>query len=217
MIYGLMDLLLIGLMLSSMALLISSRLTFYVRAVALQGVLLGLLPMLSHGDFTLRVLLLAVGTVAIKSVVFPLLLLRVVRNAGVRREIEPYLGYGASLFAGILLLLFSLWLNTKLTLPRPTPAGLVIPTSFFMIMIGFLIISSRRKAITQVLGYIVLENGIYAFGAILVPDASLLVELGVLLDVFVAVFVMGIIIFHISREFDHIDTDRLAQLRDWSP
>jgi hydrogenase-4 component E len=59
-----------------------------------------------------------------------------------------------------------------------------------------------------------MENGIYAFGVALLLDQPVLVELGILLDVFVAVFVMGIAIFHISREFDHIDTRRLSSLAD---
>ena len=75
-------------------------------------------------------------------------------------------------------------------------------------------IVSRRKALSQVLGYLVFENGIYIFGAGIAYKAPLLVELGVLLDVLVAVFVMGIAIFHISREFDSIDTTRLSSLRD---
>ena len=62
-----------------------------------------------------------------------------------------------------------------------------------------------------------LENGVYLFGIGVVRGTPMLVELGVLLDVFVAVFVMGIAIFHINREFDHIDTDRLTVLRDWTP
>jgi hydrogenase-4 component E len=68
--------------------------------------------------------------------------------------------------------------------------------------------------VSQVLGFLVLENGIFTFGVGLVQELSLLVELGVLLDVFVAVFVMGIMIFHISREFDHLDADRLSTLKD---
>jgi hydrogenase-4 component E len=71
--------------------------------------------------------------------------------------------------------------------------------------------------VTQALGYLVMENGIYVAGMVLVPDSPLLVELGVLLDVVVGVFLMGIVIFHIHREFDHIDTDQLATLRDWRP
>jgi len=65
----------------------------------------------------------------------------------------------------------------------------------------------------QTLGYLAMENGIYAFGLAFAVEEPLLVEMGVLLDVFVAVFVMGIAIYHISREFDHIDTDRLSALR----
>jgi hydrogenase-4 component E len=83
-----------------------------------------------------------------------------------------------------------------------------------MIFTGLFLIVSRRKALMQVLGYIVLENGIYAFGVALVVESPLLVELGVLLDVFVAVFVMGITMFHLSRAFDDIDTDQLAMLKD---
>ncbi len=73
---------------------------------------------------------------------------------------------------------------------------------------------SRSKAVTQVLGYLVLENGIYCFGLGAAPRSPALVEMGILLDVFVAVFVMGITIYHINREFDHIDTDQLISLKD---
>ena len=88
------------------------------------------------------------------------------------------------------------------------------PAALFTILVGLFLIVSRRKALNQVLGYLVLENGIYAFGV--APGAAsvpLLVELGVLLDVFVAVFVMGIAIYHINREFDHIDADQLDRLK----
>ena len=81
------------------------------------------------------------------------------------------------------------------------------------VLVGLFLIVSRRKAITQVLGYIVAENGIYALGVALVGGVPLLVELGVLLDVFVAVFIMSIAAYHISREFDHIDVDQLDRLK----
>ena len=81
-------------------------------------------------------------------------------------------------------------------------------------MVGLLLIVSRSKAVMQALGYLAMENGIYAFGLAFAVEEPLLVEMGVLLDVFVAVFVMGIAIHHISREFDHIDTDRLSALKD---
>jgi hydrogenase-4 component E len=89
-----------------------------------------------------------------------------------------------------------------------------VPVALFTSLVGLFVIISRRKALTQVLGYLVLENGIYTFGVGLVQNTPMLVELGVLLDVFVAVFVMGIAIFHINRQFDHIDTDRMVLLKD---
>ena len=92
-----------------------------------------------------------------------------------------------------------------------------MPAGLFTLWAGLFLICARRKAVTQVLGYIILENGIFALGVVLVKESPFLVELGVLLDVFVAVFVMGIIVFQISREFDHMDADRLAALKDTAP
>ena len=88
------------------------------------------------------------------------------------------------------------------------------PVSFFSVFAGLFLIVSRKRAVSQVLGFLVMENGIYTFGVGVVTGTPLLVEAGVLLDVFVAVFVMGIIIFHINREFDHIEGDRLSTLKD---
>src|SRR5207249_4545442 len=110
----------------------------------------------------------------------------------------------------------SLWLAGRLALPSPTISPLVVPVALFTMLVGLFLIVSRRKALTQVLGYLVLENAIYAFGVGLVEGTPMVVELGVLLDLFVAVFVMGIAVFHINREFDHIDADRLSTLRDWA-
>lgn len=91
---------------------------------------------------------------------------------------------------------------------------MLIPGAMFTILTGLFIVVSRRKALTQVLGYLVLENGVYVFGSSLAVEEPLLVEMGILLDVLVAVFVMGIVIFQINREFDHIDTDKLSVLKD---
>jgi hydrogenase-4 component E len=114
-------------------------------------------------------------------------------------------------------LVAALWLSSQLPRPSIPISSLAVPVSLFTMLAGLFLIVSRRQALMQVLGYLVMENGIYAFGVGLVQGTPMLVELGVLLDVFVAVFVMGIAIFHISREFDHIDTERLRTLRDWTP
>jgi hydrogenase-4 component E len=139
------------------------------------------------------------------------------RDAVGRRDVEPFVSYTVSLLIGTASLGVAFWLSQRLPLPVAPPASLLLPVALFTIFAGLLLIVSRRKALTQVIGYLVLENGIYVFGVGLVQGTPMLVELGVLLDVFVAVFVMGIALFHINREFDHIDADRLAVLRDWAP
>jgi hydrogenase-4 component E len=116
--------------------------------------------------------------------------------------------------SGVALLGVCFLIARPLHLPEKVQAGILIPVAMFTVIIGLFIIVSRKKAITQVLGYLAMENGIYAFGAAFALQEPLVVEMGVLLDVFVGVFVMGIAIYHISREFDHIDTDRLSALKD---
>ena len=114
----------------------------------------------------------------------------------------------------LLAALFALWLGSRLPLPEQAASPLLVPVALFTMLVGLFLIVSRRTALSQVLGYLVLENGIFAFGLALTDHAPLSVEIGVLLDIFVAVFIMGIAIHHISREFDHIDTDRLTELKD---
>jgi hydrogenase-4 component E len=212
---ALTDPVLVILLLTNLMILGSSSLSACIRLVAVQGVVLGLLPLVIEGAATPRLLVLAGGSMVLKGFVFPWLLSRALREAAVRREVEPVVGYTTSLIIGVAALCVALWLSSRLPLPPGLGASQALPLALFMIQVGLFLIVSRNKALLQVLGYLVLENGIYAFGVGLALREHLLVELGVLLDVFVAVFVMGIIIFHISREFDHIDVDQLSKLKDW--
>lgn len=209
-----MDILLVFLILTNFGLLGSSVLSGCIRIVAAQGIVLGLLPLLilNPGE-SWRAGALAVVAMGLKGVVFPWLLSRAVREARVRREMEPFIGYSLSLVLGILALWFSYRLGSRLILPVPGVSAHILPAALFTMFVGLFLIISRRKALVQVLGYLVLENGIYALGLVLVGQIHFLVELGVLLDVFVAVFVMGIAIYQMNREFDHIDVDLLDRLK----
>jgi hydrogenase-4 component E len=207
---------LVLLALSTLLLLGSSRLVRCIRIVAVQGLLLGLLTLTAESSHSfLRLTLLAVAIVALKGAAFPWLLSRVLSETEARREVEPFISYNVSLLFGTATLAASLWLSARLPLPSPPVSPLLVPVALFVTLAGLFLIVSRRKALTQVLGYLVLENGIYTFGVGVVRGTPVVVELGVLLDVFVAVFVMGIAIFHINREFDHIEADQLAALTDW--
>jgi hydrogenase-4 component E len=212
---ALVDPILVVVVLVDLTLLGMNRLAACVRLSAVQGIALGILPLLvaTHG-IGLRLVLLGLGIFVLKGIVFPQLLLRAIRSADVRYEDEPIVGYAASILLGILLLALSFWIASRFALPQPVASPLVLPLALATILIGLFLIVGRRKAIMQVVGYLVLENGVFVFGVALAQEEPFLVEMGVLLDVFVAVFVMGIMIFHISREFDHIDVDQLTSLKD---
>jgi hydrogenase-4 component E len=208
--------LLVGMVLVGFVLLGASRLGTGIRQVALQGALLSALTLAEHAGWAApwRVWVLALGSLLVKAIVFPYLLRRALREVDVRREVEPFIGFTTSVLVGVGAFAASLWIGSRLPLPASVASPLLVPVALFTVLVGLLLLVSRRKALTQVVGYLVVENGVYCFGLALPEDAPLSIEVGILLDVFAAVFIMGIMIYQISREFDHIDADRLADLRE---
>lgn len=211
---GSIDIIMLLLIVSSLLLLGFSQLRSCIRAVACQGIALGMLPLLAHhGSLTIWTLLLSAVTMGLKGIVFPRLLTGALRDADIRHEVEPYVGHTASTLAGFLSLAVSAWLSSRLPAFTESLSSLAAPVSFFLVFVGLFLIVSRKKAISQILGYLVMENGIYVFGVVMLREIPLLVDLAVLLDAFAAVFVMGIAVYHINREFAHIDVDQLDMLK----
>lgn len=210
----LIDIVMLALIASNLLLLGFSQLKSCINTVACQGIALGMLPLLVHQDgVTVWAILLSVVTIGLKGVAFPRLLIGALQEADVRREVEPYVGYTASILAGFISLAVSAWLSSRLPAFGGGLSSLAAPVSFFMVFVGLFIIVSRKKAISQILGYLVMENGMYVFGVVMLREMPLLVDLGVLLDAFAAVFVMGVAVYHINREFDHMDVDQLDMLK----
>ena len=197
-------------------LLASSRLKAVIRAAAAQGALLAVMPLLlaSHGDELGHVLALSVGALVVKGVVIPWLLLWAIREAAIRREVEPIVGFIPSLILGGLGVALAFAFSSAMPLPTPDKHAFIVPTALSTVWTGLLLVVSRRKAVTQVIGFLVLENGVFVFGLLLSDFMPTMVEAGVLLDLFAAVFVMGIVMFHINREFSSLDTEKLSALRD---
>lgn len=209
------DVILVFVLLANLLLLGTGRLRSCIRIVAAQGVAIGLLPLwVSVDGLSLRLALVAGVSVTLKGFVFPQLLLRAMRSANVRQEIDPVIGHTASILAGVAMVGTAFWIASRMQLPVAHVSDLVLPVALTTTLCGLLVIVTRRQALSQVLGYLVLENGIYIFGTALAHEEPLLVEMGILLDVFVAVLVMGVAVFHISREFDHINVDQLSNLKD---
>lgn len=212
------DITLVFILLSVLLSLSSSRLMALVKLMALQGGAVSLIPVflrgyheLAMGDFLfLQVMLL------IKCILIPGLLYVAVNRGSIKREIEPFIGYHASIIAGLVILLVSVFTTSYLKLTLPEGHNMVLVTAITTMAAGFFLMMARRKAITQVIGYLMLENGIYLIGTALTNHSHTLyvVEFGVLLDLLVGVMIMGIILHNINTAFDDADTTLLGRLKD---
>jgi hydrogenase-4 component E len=193
----------------------SSRLPSLIRAMSVQGMLLGVMPLLlEHERFDWRILLVAVATITGKGVLIPGLLRRAMRAANVEREIEPFIGFVPSLLLGAGGTIAAVALARALPLLPEHVGLLLVPGALASILTGFILLIGRAKAVSQVCGYLILENGIYLFGLLLIHSTPLLVESGILLDVTGGVFIIGIIVDRIQRAFDSLDTRKLNTLRE---
>ena len=205
-------LLLLLVVLTDFAVLGTSRLSACIRWIAFQGALLGVLSLLEGGELGWNAILIAAGTIIVKAVALPAFLRWAIREASIRREVEPLVGYLASMVLGGAALAVAF--GVAASMPASVRDALVVPVALVTLIIGMIVLMTRVKAITQVIGYLMLENGVYLFGIRLARHVPFLIEAGVLLDVFVGVFIMGIVVFHINREFDSISSANLSELRE---
>jgi len=198
-----------------------------IYAVALQGALLGVLYPLSHasfaefggdrevGTFTLvRLAVLTLAIVLFKGSLIPRLLLRAMRAADMRSQLTSTVGIVPPLLVAAVGTALTLVFVRTLPLAPQHVGHLPIPASLATVVCGLLMLSTRREALGQVLGYIVLENGIFIFGLLLIEAVPVMVEFGIVLDLFVGVFVMGIIFNHVSRAFPEASVEHLSRLRE---
>ena len=206
-------------LIADLALARASRLKSAIRIVALQGWIVGMLPIFlwdwqASGCPEIRICGIAIMNAVVKGVAMPLLLTYAVRKARTRREVEPIISFQMSSFIVFLMAVGGFAIGRLLHIHETISSEFAIPVSFTTMGTGLLLISARKKAITQVIGFLVLENGISLFGAGILLEYGIVVELGILLDVFALVFILGIAAFQINRTFSSTDTDRLNHLGD---
>jgi hydrogenase-4 component E len=195
----------------------TSRIQSLIHIVAAQGALLGLITLCVHESPGIAVILSASAAILIKGILIPAIMVRSLRAADIKREVEPFIGFLPSILIGAVATAAALLLTPTLAEGAGSAGeipSLIIPASFSTVLVGFVILVSRYKAVTQSLGYLVLENGIFIFGMLLVEAIPLVVEMGMLLDLFVGIFVISIITNHINRAFSSMDTRRLVSLKE---
>jgi len=210
----LVDPILVAVLVLNFRLLGTSRLRTAINASAMQGALIGLLAVVMHGALEPRSTFIGIVAFIAKGLIIPILLNKAMSEAAIRREIEPYISFVTSLVLGAVATAAAVLFADRLPLAPEHVGSLLVPTSLATVLTGFLLMVTRRKAITQVVGYLVLENGIFIMGLCLHDAMPSLVEVGVLLDLVVAIFVIGIVINHINRDFGSLDIARLDTLKE---
>jgi hydrogenase-4 component E len=192
----------------------SSRVPGLIKVIAFQGIVVSVVPLFIGYDMTASGLLFTLVTLTIRGFVIPLCIYVAIKKVAIRTEVEPIVGYHASLLAGLVLIVGATFASHKVDLPVSTGSALLLPTAITILVAGMFLLIARRNAIAMVLGYIMMENGIYLVGTTFSVRALHIVEFGILLDVLAGVMIMAIILQNIKQTFDDVDTALLRTLKE---
>lgn len=192
----------------------SSRLPVLIKVLAFQGVIVSLAPLFMGRDVSVGGIAFTVMTMAVRGIVIPLWLYLAIKQLGIRREIEPTIGYHASLLVGLGLIVGATFVSHRLHIPVLGHSVLLLPTAITILAAGMFLLMARRNAIAMVLGYVMMENGIYLVGTTFSSRPRHIVEFGILLDILAGVMIMALILQSIQKEFDDVDTALLRSLKE---
>lgn len=192
----------------------SSRLPGLIKVLAFQGVVVSIVPLVIGHDLTAGGILFTLVTLIIRGIVIPLCIYLAIKRVAIRREVEPIVGYHASLFTGLVLIVAAVVVSHRFNVPSTSASVLLLPTAIALLVAGMFLLMARRNAIAMVLGYIMMENGIYLVGTTFSVRALHIVEFGILLDVLAGVMIMAIILQNIKQTFDDVDTALLRTLKE---
>ncbi|MDO8948781.1 MAG: hydrogenase [Desulfocapsaceae bacterium] len=205
-------------LLSVLLSLASHRLVALVKIMAFQGIVVSLIPLFLEQHMTMGSIMMLQVMILIKGFLIPGFIYVAVKKIKIRREIEPIIGYHASLFTGLIFILISAFIADRIYASQSLPGEhvLLMITAITTLASGLFLLMARYKAITQVIGYLMMENGIYLFGTALAKQThtQYIVEFGVLLDLLVGIMIMGIVLNNINSTFDDVDTALLGQLKE---
>ncbi|HEY5555263.1 MAG TPA: hypothetical protein VIK43_10100, partial [Cellulomonas sp.] len=210
-----LDLVCGGLLLSGVLMLWRRELVAIVRLLVVQGVLLAALAvLLGVREQSVELYLVAVGVLVLKAVVLPGVLHRVLRDSGDAREAEPLVNVTSSLLAAALLTLVAYAVSRPLVALAPSATTRALPVGLAVVFLGFFVLVTRRHALSQVVGFLLLDNGIAATAFLATSGVPLVVELGGSLDLLLLVLVLQVLAARMRLTFGRTDMDELRELRD---
>jgi hydrogenase-4 component E len=203
------------LLLVAFAMLSQRRVLSLVRLFAWQGAALALSTLVVGYSTDQPHLYFSAGlTVVLKVILIPWVLHRLIGRLDVRWDVETLLNIPTTMLAGIALVIFAFALATPISEMATTVTRGTLGIALASVLLSFLMMIVRRKAIPQVIGFLALENGLFFAATSATYGMPLVVELGVALDVLVGTFIFGIFFFHIREQFDSLDIRHMEKLKD---
>ncbi len=192
----------------------SSRLPILIKILGFQGLVVCVVPLFMGHEMSTGGLVFTIATLSIRGIIIPGCIYLAIKRVAIGREVEPIVGYHASLLAGLLLIVGATVASHHFDVPYGHISALLLPTAISLLGAGMFMLMARRNAIAMVLGYIMMENGIYLVGTTFSMRARHIVEFGILLDVLAGVMIMAVILQNIKQTFDDVDTARLRTLKE---
>jgi hydrogenase-4 component E len=211
----LLKLLAAGLLLISFAMLSRRRTQRLITLYAWQGAILFLSTCLVAWDAGLTELWYSAAlTLILKVVAMPWILHRLIQRLGAQWDNEPLVNIPVTMLAGLVLVIFAFGLAQPISMMATTITRHTIGVALAVILLSFLMMITRRKAITQVIGFLAMENGLFFAATSATYGMPMVIELGIALDLLVAVFILGVFFFQIREQFDSLDLHHLESLRE---
>jgi len=203
------------LLLTSFSMLSQRRILSLVNLYAWQGAVLSMATAaVAYTSGQSHLYVSAALSLLLKVIALPLILHRLIRRLNVRWDSEPLLNIPATMLVGILLVVFSFALSKPISEISTSIARSTLGIAMAVVMLSFLMMITRRKAVSQVIGFLAMENGLFFAATSATHGMPMIVELGVALDVLVGTLILGVFFFQIREQFDSLDLQHLEKLKE---
>jgi hydrogenase-4 component E len=203
------------LLLLAFAMLAQRRVWSLITLFAAQGLALALsTAIVAYGTHQAHLYWSVAITLALKVVLLPWLLRRLVRQLDVKWDVESLINIPTTMLIGIVLVVFAFNLAVPISQLAQTVTRATLGIALASVMLSFLMMITRSKAIPQVIGFLAMENGLFFAATSATYGMPMVVELGIALDVLVAVLILGVFFFQIREQFDSLDLKHLERLKE---
>ena len=202
-------------LLTAFAMLAQRRMNGLIHLFAWQGLLLSVnTAIVGYVAARHHLYISSVLTLGLKVVLLPYILHVLIRRLKIHKEIEVVVNVPMTMMIGIALVVFSYHLTAPIIELSSMVTRSTLAVALATVLIGLLMMITRRHAVTQIIGFLALENGLFFAATSATYGMPLVVELGVALDVLIAAFIFGIFFFHISATFESLDVEQMAHLKE---